>query len=147
MDGVSSIFAVISLAIQVLDTVQKTSGFLKNIQDAPAELIELSETLDQLGLVLQEVKLLLNQRYMVLPLPGSPMVLLRALDECERRIKPLQVIIREVRGTMEQGNRAQKTWASFKLVIKKERLRELRTNLRDAKLDLSTAMSVNLSQL
>lgn len=147
MDGVSGIFAVISLAIQVLDTVHKTSGFVKDIQDAPSELIELSETLEQLELVLQEVNLLLQQRYMVLRLPGSPIVLLRALEACCRRVTPLQDIIQKARETMGQGNRTQRTWASFKLVTKKERLRELRTHLRDAKSDLSTAMSVNSSQL
>ncbi len=147
MDGVSGIFAVISLAIQVLDTVHKTSGFVKDIQDAPRELIELSETLEQLELVLQEVNLLLQQRYMVLRLPGSPIVLLRALEACGRRVMPLQDIIQKAREIMGQGSRAQRTWASFKLVTKKERLRELQKCLRDAKFDMSTAMTVNLSQL
>ena len=55
MDGVSSSFAVISLAFQLLDTVQKASGFVKDIQDAPRELLELSATLDQLHPILKEV--------------------------------------------------------------------------------------------
>jgi hypothetical protein len=147
MDGVSGIFAVISLAVQVLDTVQKTSGFVKDIRIAPGELLELSESLIQLELVLYEVNLLLHQRYMVLRLPGSPILLLRALEECERRMKPLQAIIEDAKNTKEHKSCAQRTWASFKLVAKKERLRELRMYLRDASFDLSTAISVNSSKL
>lgn len=147
MDGVSGIFAVISLAVQILDTVQKTSEFVKDIRNAPGELLELSESLVQLELVLHEVNLLLHQSYMVLRLPGSPILLLRALEACERRMKPLQTIIEEAIDNKEQKSRAQRTRASFKLVAKKERLRELRTYLRDASFNLSTAISVHSSQM
>ena len=48
MDGVSSSFAVVSLAIQLVQTTQKISKFLHGIRDAPKEIIKLTELLDQL---------------------------------------------------------------------------------------------------
>jgi len=147
MDGISSSFAVISLAFQLLDTVQKASGFVKDIQDAPRELLELSATLDQLHPILKEVHDYLKRKCSNSRLPGSPLAILGALERCERRIKPLDVIIHKIKGNMEQGNRARRTWASFKLVIKKEKFHELQTQLQDAMNDLSTAMVVNLCQL
>lgn len=51
MDGLSSAgsaIAIVSLVIQLLDTVQEINKFLKNVHEAPKEVLNLTETLDQL---------------------------------------------------------------------------------------------------
>lgn len=61
MDGVSSAFAVVSLAIQLVETGEKISNFLKSVRDAPNEVIRLGQTLDQLNSTLKQVSYLLEQ--------------------------------------------------------------------------------------
>lgn len=59
MDGLSAAasgIAVVSLAIQVADSVQKLHGFLKSIRDAPDEVYRLSSMLIQLKGIVDEVK-------------------------------------------------------------------------------------------
>lgn len=55
MDGVSGAFAVVSLAIQLANTVQ-SAKFLRNFRDAPKEVIRLIEILEQLHITLDHVR-------------------------------------------------------------------------------------------
>lgn len=72
MDGVAGAFAVVSLAIQLANTVQQVSKFLRNVQEGPREVIKLIEILDQLHGTLDHVRQLIEQQFLVLRLPGSP---------------------------------------------------------------------------
>ena len=63
MDGLStaaSAIAAVSLAVQLVGTVQGISDFLKNVQDAPQEVLRLIETLDQLQLTSINVRQLID---------------------------------------------------------------------------------------
>jgi Zn-dependent oligopeptidase len=56
---VSGTFAVVSLATQLAQIVQEVSKFLRNVQDAPKEVVRILEVLDQLHGTLDQVKQLL----------------------------------------------------------------------------------------
>ena len=147
MDGVSGAFAVVSLAIQLFETVQETSRFVKEIKNAPSEVVKLAESLQQLGSTLRYVRQLLEQQVLVLRLPGSPAFILDALRNCEAKIKPLDEITRQMKEAPDGDNRAKRLWTSFRLVIKKEQIQELAIQLREAKSDLQFSISANLWQL
>ena len=147
MDGVSGAFAVVSLAIQLVDSVQEARSFIKDVQNAPNELVRLAETLDQLNSVLNYVRNLLEQQLLALRLPGTPTFILDALQDCARKIEPLKRVVEEARVSAKQQRRAQRAWASTKLASKKEDLQQLERQLRDAKSDLQLAITGNLWQL
>lgn len=147
MDGISSAFAVVSLAIQLVETGEKISKFLTSMQDAPSEVTKLGQTLDQLNSTLKQVSYLLEQQYLVLRLPGSPVFITNALENCERRIKTLEDVIRKAKRAMEHPNRVHRSWAAMKFVPKKEIIREMQVQLRDAEAGLQTAMLSNSWQL
>lgn len=147
MDGVSGAFAVVSLAIQLFETVQETRKFLNDIQNAPNEIIRQIETLDQLSSVLGYVKQLLEQQLIVLRLPGSPIFILNALQNCERKLKPLEEIITGAKKAGSHEHRARRQWSSLRFVSKKDQLQEIHSQLRDAKSDLQFAISANSWQL
>ena len=147
MDGISSAFAVVSLAIQLVETGEKISRFLTSMQDAPSEVTKLGQILDQLNSTLKQVSYLLEQQYLVLRLPGSPVFITNALENCERRIKTLEDVIHKSKRAMDHPNRVHRSWAAMKFVPKKEIIREMQVQLRDAEAGLQTAMLSNSWQL
>lgn len=147
MDGVSSAFAVVSLAIQLVGTGEKISKFLTSVQGAPSEVIELGQTLDQLNSTLKQVSYLLEQQYLVLRLPGSPVFITNALENCERRIKTLEDVTQKANISTNHRNRVQRSWDAMSFVSKKKDIQEMQSQLRDAEAGLQTAMQTNSWQL
>ena len=147
MDGVSSAFAVVSLAIQLVETGEKISKFLTSVRDAPSEVSKLGQTVDQLNSTLKQVSYLLEQQYLVLRLPGSPVFITNALEHCEKRIKTLEDVILKVKTAMNHRNHVHRSWAAIKFVWKKEDFREMQNQLLEAEAGLRTAMLNNSWQL
>ena len=147
MDGVSSAFAVVSLAVQLVETGEKISKFLSSVKDAPNEVIKLYQTLDQLNNTLKQVSYLLEQQYLVLRLPGTPVFLTNALGTCKKRINILEDVIRKAQKRIDHQSRVQRSWAAMKFVSKKEDILEMQSHLRDAEIGLQTAMLSNSWQL
>ena len=110
MDGVSSAFAVVSLAIQLAETINDISKFLHSVRDAPAELAGLVETLDQMHGTVDQVRYLLEQQFSVQRLPGSPMFITSALGLCEKRVKTLEAFVNEVKRPLTNEHRIKRTW-------------------------------------
>lgn len=147
MDGVSGVFAVVSLAIQLVDSVQEVRSFLKDIRNAPNELVRLDETLDQLHSNLKYVRNLLEQQFITSRLPGTPTFILHGLQECEKRLEPIKRLVDDAKVSSNQQRRVYRAWALTKLAFKKEDLQQLERQLCDAKSDLHLAVTGNLWQL
>ncbi len=150
MDGVSSaasVITVVTLAIQLGQTVQKINSFLRNVEEAPKEVVRLIETLDQLHGTLDHVRELLEQQFLVLRLPGSPLFITRALENCEKHISELTSISNDTSRSFGHQQKVRRTWASMRFVVKKQDLKDIRCRLRDAKMDLQSAISSNSWQL
>ena len=120
MDGVSSAFAVVSLAFQLVDTVQRISKFTKDLKDAPVELPQLSETLDRLTAILVEVRSLLEQQASVPCLSEPNGCIFGALKYCKTRPETLEHFVHETTASATEGHRMQMVWASRRLVFRKE---------------------------
>ena len=146
MDGLSNVasaVALVSLAKQLVDTVQDFSKFLKNVQDAPKEILRLIETLDQLQGTLDDVRQLIDQQSLVLRLPGSLTLITKAMENCEKQIKALETFVSAARRSFEHQHKLQRTWASIRVVAKKHDIEDIQCRLRDAKMDLQFAVSSN----
>ena len=147
LSGAASAIAIVSLAIQLVDTVQEISKFLKNVQDAPKEVLRLVETLDQLQGTLDNVRQLTDHQFLVLRLPGSPAFITKAMENCEKQIKALETVVRKARRSLEHQHMLRRTWSSMKIVAKKQDIEDIQCRLRDAKMDLQFAVSSNSWQL
>ena len=150
MDGVSSaasVVAVVTLALQLGKTIQKINSFLRNIEEAPKEVVRLIETLDQLHGTLDHARELFEQQFLVLRLPGSPLFITRALETCENHISELTTISTGISRSFGHQRKVRRTWASMRFVVKKQELEDIRCRLRDAKMDLQSALSSNLWHL
>lgn len=147
LSGAASAIAVVSLAIQLVDTVQVISKFLKNVQDAPKEVLGLIETLDQLHGTLDHVRQLIEQQFLVLRLPGSPTFISKAMENCEKQIIALETFLGEAKRSFERQRMLRRTWASLKVVAKKQVVEDIQCRLRNAQMDLQIAFSCNSWQL
>ena len=147
MDGVSGAFAVISLPLQLAETGEKISAFITGVQDAPSEVIRLGQVLDQLSGTLKQVNHLLEQQYLVLRLPGSPVFITNALENCEKRIKALEKVTQKAKMKMDRQSQARRSWPAMRFVLKKDDIREMQSQLRDAEAGLQTAILSNSWQL
>ena len=150
MDGLSSAasaIAIVSLAIQLVDKVQEIRKFLKNVQDAPKEVLRLLETLDQLRGTLDNVRQLIDHQFLVLRLPGSPIFITKAMENCEKQIKALETVVWKAKRSLEHQHMLRRTWSSMKVVAKKHDIEDIQCRLRDAKMDLQFALSSNSWQL
>lgn len=108
MDGASSVIAVVSLVIQLADSVNKIHEFLKTVRSAPAELTRLIEELDTLHTLLDDSKAIIelqaSSRNARPPLQSYN----KALKLCESSITPLDTFV-------EKNKARGSSWASFKL--------------------------------
>ena len=147
LSGAASAIAIVSLAIQLVDTVQEISKFLKNVQDAPKEMLRLLETLDQLQGTLDNVRQLIDHQFFMSRLPGSPVFIIKAMENCEKQIKALETVVWKARRSFEHQHMLRRTWSSMKLVAKKHDIEDMQCRLKDAKMDLQFAVSSNSWQL
>ena len=147
LSGAASAIAIVSLAVQLVDTVQEIGKFLKNVQDAPKEVLRLLETLEQLQGTLDHVRQLIDHQFLVLRLPGSPVFIVKAMVNCEKQIKALETVVWKARRSLEHEHFLRRTWSSMKTVAKKQDIEDIQCRLRDAKMDLQFALSSNSWQL
>lgn len=96
MDGVSGAVALVSLAVQLVTTVQQITKFFRNIQNAPKKVFRLVEVLEQFQGNLDHVKLLVEYQVANPGLPGSPRVFIEALQCCEPKVRRLEELIEAV---------------------------------------------------
>ena len=147
LSGAASAIAIVSLAVQLIDTVQEISKFLRNVQDAPIEVLRLLETLEQLHGTLYYVRQLIEHQFLVLRLPGSPVLITKAMENCEKQIKALETVVWKAKRSIGHQHMLRRTWSSMKVVAKKQDIKDIQCRLRDAKMDLQFALSSNSWQL
>jgi t-SNARE complex subunit (syntaxin) len=129
MDGLSpaaSGIAVISLALQLVDSVGQIQRFLRKVSEAPKELRRLIELLEQLELILEGIGEIINKQQQQ---SGDQDVavsetVLRATKTCENTVKGLTSIVDGARKSIEAKNKAEKTLACFRLSCKQKDIEE-----------------------
>lgn len=147
MEAVGGALAVVSLTLQLAATVQQVSKFLRDVRDAPKEVVRLIETLDQLHDTLEHVRQLVEQQFVVLRLPGSPELITKAVETCEKHVKTLETIAKRAQRCLDDQPKLRRIWSSMKNVAKRQDLDDLQARLKEAKGDLQLAILSNSMQL
>ena len=147
MDGVSAILAITSFSIQLVETIQKANRFLKEVQNAPTELIKLVNTLDTFESLLLDVNGLIERSNAMSGLPGSVACIESALKRCQTTVMELDASVRTFKEYFARHGRLHKAWASIKTVVRKEKVEQLRKQIEGDMCILNTALSINMSHL
>ena len=83
----------------------------------------------------------------MLRLPGSPVFITKAMENCEKQIKALETVVWKARKSLEHQHMLRRTWSSMKVVANKHEIEDIQCRLRDAKFDLQFALASNSWQL
>ncbi|KAE8452504.1 hypothetical protein EG329_000407 [Mollisiaceae sp. DMI_Dod_QoI] len=149
MDGLSAAasgIAVVSLAIQLVDSVREIQRFLRSIADAAEELNRLVDLLEQLELILQSIgKLVEHQRaqHGDLDIDVSPSIL-KSVQTCEKTLQKLNKLIEKVKHNAKAKGRVTRALGHFWLGCKKEDIEDFENQLHRSVSNLNLIMTTNL---
>jgi Fungal N-terminal domain of STAND proteins len=150
MDGLSAAasgIAVVSLAIQLVDSVREIRRFLRNVSEAPKELRRLIDMLEQLELVLENIGALVERQKQQaaeadVDVSGS---ILKAMTTCESKLKMIEDVVEVAKKNSSVTSKPARTFGSFRLACKRRDIEEFEGQLRDAISLLNLTMTVNLT--
>jgi len=138
MDGLSAAasgIAVVSLAIQLVDSVREIRRFFRALKDAPEELSRLLDLLDHMELMLGYIVKLVDPDSDI-----SPSVL-KAIQTCEKALNKLYVLIQKVKRNSTAQTPLKRSLGFFRLVCKKQEVEEIEKQLDRAVSNLNMVMT------
>ncbi|KAG8528999.1 uncharacterized protein KY384_006688 [Bacidia gigantensis] len=147
MDGVSGVFAILSFSIQLVDSIHKARIFLREVHNAPEELVRLVDELDQFEELLRSAHGLIDLQTKISGVTGSIESVEGALRRCKSIADRLDASINKVQSYFNVRGRGRRTWASLKTVVKKDEIERLCRQIHDNKMNLQTALVINSSYI
>ncbi|GAB7349109.1 hypothetical protein MBLNU459_g8058t1 [Dothideomycetes sp. NU459] len=149
MDGLSAAsgcIAVISLAIQLGDSVYKLYEFFESIKDAPVYVIRLRDSVNRLRILLKEVQTLLEQQGARRYAPPPSYGICNALSVCQKTLSSLELQVARLDARMAH-QRLVRMWNSVKIPADKEKVQQAHAEVEGAIAVLQLAMQMNSTQL
>ncbi|TGO37875.1 hypothetical protein BHYA_0087g00340 [Botrytis hyacinthi] len=126
MEGLSSAsaaFAVISLAVQLAESVKKLMEFWKAIEDAPGDICDLFDDLELLSAALIQ-----NQRKFAQHSPYD-LIARRILTKCQKRVEHLSSKLSPTMSAFTSFSSRKRKWAALKIILKNEEIKKLRASV------------------
>ncbi|KAF7860350.1 hypothetical protein EAF04_008477 [Stromatinia cepivora] len=140
MDGLSSasaVFAVVSLAVQLAETIHKLVDFWKAVEDAP----------DNITRIFQELGLLskiLTQSHELAQCNSFSDIFDEALADCSSKVFKLYSKVENTRNNLKSEKLRKRKWAAWKIVLQKAEIDSLQRSISDAKLTILLAQNNSL---
>lgn len=150
MDGLSAAAsgtAIVSFAIQLVDSVREIKRFLRNISEAPKELKRLIDLLQQLELILENIGALVERQKQHSGQADIDMSasILKAMKTCESKLEMLENVVEAAKKSSTAANKVARTFGSFKLACKTRDVEEFEKQLHNTISLLNLAMTTNLT--
>lgn len=143
--GVASLFAIISLAIQLGDSVIKTKRFLDTITHLPSEISRLRRLLDQSHAIADVVKTVLENNTRAQPEnQHGPEYVYNSLAECLHIATHIEAIVVKSRNVQEGPTPLSRGRAQFRLACKKSHIETLENRFYGAVTVLNLTLSLHL---
>jgi hypothetical protein len=123
MDGLSSgvsVLAVVSIAVQLADSIKRIYDFWNSVDDAPNSIRAVIGDLDLLVNVLSDAAASEQK------LAGGG-VTEAILSTCQERINDLLRITQDLESGLASGRRRVRKWVAVKSVFKEKKIRDLQT--------------------
>jgi cob(I)alamin adenosyltransferase len=139
--------AVVSLAIQLVDSVREIQRFLRNVSEAPKELKRLLDLLEHLELILENIGAqMAKQQRNSIDLDDTTITSVqKAMKMCEDKLLVLEGFVKRAKKASEARNKATRAVGAFKLACKKKDIEEFESQLQQAIHVLNLTMTINLT--
>ena len=125
--------SVVSLAIQITESIQKLKDFSDNIKNAPVEIRLALDEVEILSLVLEDIDQSIQQELFLSPLIQT--AVMKSLRLCRVTGEALTSLVKEMEANMDVGKKR----GALKFAMKKEKLDHFRQMLENAKLTILLA--------
>lgn len=136
MDGLSagaSGIAVVSIAIQLAESIKTFSDFIGSIQEAPEDIQSILSELHDLSLTLNNIHL----HHSMSNINSSAQTVLKNL---QRKITAFMTLANKYKPGLDSKSRRRRKWNAIKVVFKHEKFKKLRESLNETKITLSLAL-------
>ena len=135
MDGLSSgggVIAVVSLAVQLADSVKKVYEFWSSVEGAPEEIHMIAVDLNLISRVLADIALEAQRS-------GPNHTLTGVLDGCGTAVKTLEILVSAIEPGFASTSRRVRKWTAFTAVLKTGKLKKFQDALQRLKTTLILA--------
>lgn len=142
--------AVASLSIQLIESISRIKAFIRHVKNAPNELLRLTELLERLSAVLEDVRDVLVQQSSLeeqdFPMPST--TILNCLKGCEDSLQPLQrVIERYEHSQLQTASAIGKIKGGIKLGLKVKDIASLESRIQQDIHYLTNALLANQTKI
>ncbi|KAG8533962.1 uncharacterized protein KY384_001705 [Bacidia gigantensis] len=145
MDGASGAFAVVSVTLQLADTVQKAAQFLKKVNSASHDLSRLINSTILLSQILVYADEIVTRQKAISPSSGAIPAIENAVEDCERHVGELNSILKRFENLQRQRNGMRRKMSRVQFVIKEEDIETCRTRVQESYNLLQNAIIINSS--
>ena len=146
LSGVSSVFAVVSLALQLVATAKETKSLIRRVQNAPQEFQRLQDQIEQVSSIAEGIRAVLTYQAGThgddYPVTSSSVV--RGLQQCERILKSLQHVVDKSNFTTKRSRIWIRQWTSLRLASKNDHILDIERRMGQAISLLNVALTTNL---
>ena len=132
MDGLSSasaVFAVVSVAVQLAETIHKLVDFWKAVEDAPDHVASIFGELELLSKIL-------TQSHELAQIHSFSDIFDEALRDCYSKILKLHSKVENTRKNLNSSKLRKRKWAAWKIVLQKSEIDSLQKSISEAKTNI-----------
>jgi hypothetical protein len=140
MDGVSSassVFAVVSLAIELAAAIKKIVEFGKAVEDAPTRICAIFHDLEVLAAVISQIQQIIGHA-------AFDSVSEKALQNCHGKIINLLNKICQAQFDLKSKSPFRRKWGAFNITLKKDEIQSLQKSIEEAKSTLQLVQTKSL---
>jgi len=134
--GVSSVLAVVSVAIQLGDGIKKLYDFWDSVIEAPQEVQAISKDLKIILDVVEDMQMQFEAQK---PNSRAATTTSAALEQCLNSVGTLQALTYKLNSGLSSNETKRRKWSALKGAWKKTKIANFRESLRDMKLTLLLA--------
>lgn len=146
MEVASGVFAVVSLGIQLAESVQKIRELLRGVKEAPEELQRLISKIDFLYEIFDCVNALIEQQRYMPSHHGLIPIFARALKACEMNVARLEREIVHLRDLSNRPKGSLRDRHALRFVLRKSTVDGLGSIVDESLQQLSLVLSLNSNQ-
>lgn len=132
VSSAASGIAIVSIAIQLIDSISKLADFLGSIQEAPENLKIILEDLNILSMILNGIQLQQNQY-------GSNASIMIVLKSLEDKVTPFLTLVKRYEPGFLSSSRRIRKWTAIKAVFKDKKFKHFQQSLIGTKTTLILA--------
>jgi hypothetical protein len=150
MEVAASAVGIVSLSLQLIETIKKINKFIRDVKDAPKELLRLEDLLERLGALIQDIRAVMEKQE---SLPGQHVLapstsVFHSLKACEKSLEPLIEVVNKCQDSRVHGNSTMARLKSdIRLGLKTKVILEFETRVQHETNYLQIALLTNVTNV